>query len=215
MPEFILYLHGRYPKKDLPFYKRLARGRTKIAVDGGLKFFINSGIKPDLIIGDFDSVRVNPHKMYPAARVYTFPIAKNKTDTQLAVEHALKAGASAIDIVEPIFGEADHFAGNLMLLASLVERRAYRKLRLCLVNAGYEVVFINSGLYMIRNAAGDTVSVVPLSPGIRLTCTGTAYPARNLSVRRGETVALRNKIVSARAVFEVRGQAFLFHQFSR
>jgi thiamine pyrophosphokinase len=213
MPAFVLYLHGPYRESDLPFYKSLARGKTRIAVDGGLNFFIRSGVRPDVIVGDFDSLRRDPHKMFPTARVLRFPSEKDKTDTQLAVEYAVAGGADAIDIVQPFLGEADHFAGNLMLLAALVSLRNKRGIRFRVMNPAYEIVFLNSGTRTIVGKKGETISVVPLSATIRLTCSGTRYSARRLLVRRGETVGLRNQMTAARATVTVEGQAFVFHQF--
>lgn len=215
MKSFALFLHGRYGSPELPFYKSLARGKVCVAVDGGLSFFQKSGLKPNLIIGDFDSIKRDPSRSYPNSEIIMFPVAKDKTDTQLAVECAIERGAKAVDIVQPIFGEADHFTGNLMLLASLIEDRRLRGLRVRLVNAAYEILFLRDRECEIVNAANDTVSVVPLTNTIRLSCSGTAFPANRLLVRRGETVALRNKITKNRAHIAVKGQAFVFHQFKR
>ena len=215
MKSFALFLHGRYGSPELPFYKSLARARVCVAVDGGLSFFQKSGLKPDLIIGDFDSIKRDPSRSYPDAEIIMFPVAKDKTDTQLAVECAIKRGAKAVDIVQPIFGEADHFTGNLMLLASLIGDRRLRRLRVRLVNAAYEILFLRDRDCTFIDATNSTVSVAPLTNTIRLSCSGTAFPADQLLVRRGETVALRNKIVRSRARIEVKGQAFVFHQFSR
>ena len=214
MNSFALFLHGTYGRRDLPFYKALAKGRFCIAVDGGLSFFQKTGLKPRMIVGDFDSIRRDPRREFPKSEIAIFPVNKDKTDTQLAVESAIKNGATAIDLVQPIFGEADHFTGNLLLLASLVENRRNRHLKLRLVNAAYEIIFLRDGTCVISGSVGDTVSVVPLTPSITLNCVGTAFPADRLRVKRGETVALRNKITSKRATIAVRGQAFLFHQFS-
>lgn len=215
MKSFALFLHGRYNSAELAFYRSLARGKVCAAVDGGLSFFQKSGLKPKLIIGDFDSIKRDPSRLYPNAEIIVFPTAKDKTDTQLAVEAAIKRGATAIDIVQPIFGEADHFTGNLMLLASLIEDRRLRGLRVRLVNVAYEILFLRDRQCAIANAVGDTVSVVPLTSTIRLSCSGTAFPADRLLVRRGETVALRNKITRRHARIAVTGQAFVFHQFKR
>ncbi len=213
MKSFALFLHGKYNSTELPFYTSLSRGNVCVAVDGGLSFFRKSGLKPDLIIGDFDSITRDPKRDYPKTELIIFPTAKDKTDTQLAVECAIDRGATSIDIVQPIFGEADHFTGNLMLLASLLESRRLRGLRVRLVNAAYEILFLRDSQRYIPDAVGDTVSIVPLTSTIRLTCTGTAFPAERLLVRRGETVALRNKIVRRQARIAVKGQAFVFHQF--
>jgi thiamine pyrophosphokinase len=215
MSAFVLFLHGRYAKTDLRFYRQVAKGKTKVAVDGGLEFFLRSGMKPDLIVGDFDSLTSDPLRKFPHTDVITYPVEKDTTDAQLAVAYAIKAGATSIDIVQPSFGEADHFTGNLMLLASLVEKRRARKLKLRLVNARYEIVFLSNDSWSVAGAQGDTVSVVPLSPSITLTCTGAAYLAEKLTVRRGDTIALRNRIISGTAKFTVKGQAFIFHQIRR
>lgn len=215
MRSFALFLHGTYGQRDLPFYKAIAKGKFCIAVDGGLSFFQKTGLKPRMIVGDFDSIKRDPRREFPKSEIALFPVNKDKTDTQLAIEAAIKHGATAIDIVQPIFGEADHFTGNLMLLASLVEDRRNRNLKLRLVNAAYEIIFLQDRPSVISNSGGDTVSVVPLTPAITLTCTGTAFPADRLRVRRGETIALRNKVTARRATITVQGQAFLFHQFAR
>jgi thiamine pyrophosphokinase len=215
MSSFILFLHGRYPASGLAFYKRLARGKTRIAVDGGLSFFDKAGLRPDLIIGDCDSIKRDPRKTYPGVNVVVFPAEKDKTDTQLAVEYAIRSGATSIDIVQPIFGEADHFAGNLMLLASLVERATPRVLHVRLINTAYEIIFLRDRSCVISKARGDTISVVPLTSKISLTCSGTAFPVKGLTVRRGETIALRNRVTTDRASIRVAGEAFVFHQFSK
>ncbi len=214
MKSFALFLHGTYGHRHLPFYRAIAKGKFCIAVDGGLSFFQKAGLRPRLIVGDFDSIKRDPRREFPKSEIALFPVNKDKTDTQLAVESAIKHGATSIDIVQPIFGEADHFTGNLMLLASLVEHRRNRNLKLRLVNAAYEIIFLRDRSCVISNSTGDTVSMVPLTPAITLTCTGTAFPADRLRVKRGETVALRNKVIAKRATVNVRGQAFLFHQFS-
>jgi thiamine pyrophosphokinase len=83
------------------------------------------------------------------------------------------------------------------------------------VNAAYEIIFLRDRSYTILDGKGETISVVPLTSRISLTCTGTAFPAHDLTVKRGETTALRNRITGVRARIEVRGQAFVFHQFSK
>jgi thiamine pyrophosphokinase len=216
MKSFALFLHGQYSRAELSFYKSLARGKICVAVDGGLSFFRKSGLTPDLIIGDFDSLKRRIPTRFAKIEVQSFPKAKNKTDSQLAVAHAIRAGATSIDIVQPVFGEADHFTGNLMLLAGSVGKSEARRVRLRLINATYEVFFLNNSTCHIRGDARDTLSVLAFSPTIALTCRGTEYPASKLRIRRGDSgAALRNQLTGSRAVVTVSGQAFLFHRFSQ
>ncbi len=216
MKNCVLFLPGRYDKRHFIFYLKLCRGKFKVAVDGGYVFFARAGIPADLLIGDFDSLKRRPRDLPEGTRVISFPVAKDKTDSHLAVEFCLESGARRIDIVQPTIGEPDHFTCNL-LLPELAERYAAKGKRpdVRLVNPRYEVRFISNGRLVLDRARGDTVSVVPVSPGIVYSCSGTAFPADRVRVKRGSTLASRNRVTAQRAVFEVKGQALFFRLFHR
>ncbi|MFQ5454427.1 MAG: thiamine diphosphokinase, partial [Candidatus Zixiibacteriota bacterium] len=57
MNDFIIFLNGQYKTTELSFYKKLCRGKIKIAADGGLNFFKKSKTKPHILIGDLDSTK--------------------------------------------------------------------------------------------------------------------------------------------------------------
>ncbi len=83
-----------------------------IAADAGIKKLEKSGIKPDLIIGDFDSLTKKP----TGENVLTFPIEKDDTDTMLALKEAIKRGFDTVYISGGIGGELDHTMANLQTL---------------------------------------------------------------------------------------------------
>ncbi len=215
MLDFILFLHGRYQLPHLSFYRRLARGRFKVAVDGGYSFFRKAHLRPDLLIGDFDSLKRLPKDLSPRTDVIVYPADKDKTDAELALDYCLERKAKRIDIVQPSLGEPDHFVGNLMLLAKAARSaKGRRKSQVRLVNANSEVLLLDSGRWAVRNAQGDSLSIIPISERIVLSCRGTEYDVTGLRIRRGETVGLRNRVTAARASVEIRGQGLLFHRSS-
>lgn len=87
-------------------------GAFIIAADAGIKKLENAGIKPDLIIGDFDSLEEKP----TGQNVLTFPIEKDDTDTMLALKEAIKRGFDTVYISGGIGGELDHTFANLQTL---------------------------------------------------------------------------------------------------
>lgn len=87
-------------------------GAFIIAADAGIKKLENAGIKPDLIIGDFDSLGEKP----TGQNVLTFPIEKDDTDTMLALKEAIKRGFDTVYISGGIGGELDHTFANLQTL---------------------------------------------------------------------------------------------------
>lgn len=216
MKDCVLFLHGRYASRDFGFYKRLCRGRFKIAVDAGYRFFPRSGIVPDLLIGDFDSLKRIPKNINARTEVLTYPADKDQTDTHLALEYCLEHRAKKIDIVQPSIGEPDHFTANLMLLtlAERYKRRGYSP-RVRLLNVTCEIRYVGNGSERFDRAAGDTVSVIPLSKAVELSCTGTAFDVRRKLIRRGQTLASRNRIVGPRAVFRLKGEGLIFRLFGK
>jgi len=143
-----------------------------------------------------------------------FVIPKDKTDAQLALEYCLNRRSPKIDIVQPSFGEPDQFVGNLMLLSlpSRLAKGDYEP-RVRIVNAGYEAVLIGNGRYSLNGAKGDLVSVIPLSAKVTYSCRGTKYVVSDEVIRPGDTRALRNRITSGRAIFDIVGKAFILRQY--
>ena len=207
-------MHGTYRAADLPFYRKLCIGKFRVAVDGGYAFFRKTGLRLDLLIGDFDSLKRMPSNLIPSTEVLTFPRDKDATDSEAALAYCLEQKSHRVDIVQPSIGELDHFLGNLMLLTRACKTGATRsKPKLRLISPSTEVRLVESESWTIRNAKGDTVSIVPLSKRVILSCRGTEYDVEGLIVRRGETTGLRNRIRTVRARFEIQGQAFVFHSF--
>ena len=215
MRNAILFLHGNYAAADLNYYKKLARGKYLVAVDGGYSFFRKTGLVPDLLIGDFDSIGRMPRKLTAKTTVVQHPACKEKTDAELAVDHCLALCAQEIFVVQPSQGEPDQFVGNLMLLMRKAQLK--RQLQGCsvhIINRSYQVCALADGAGMISRGKGDTFSVVPISDQIVLTLSGTEYDVENLVIKRGESRGLRNRIIPNPAHIRVRGTALVIRQFA-
>ncbi|MEW6051150.1 MAG: thiamine diphosphokinase [Candidatus Zixiibacteriota bacterium] len=212
MRDAVLFLHGRYGQKHLPRFRALCHGRFLIAVDGGYSFFRKTGIAPDLLIGDFDSLKRIPRKLAGRTQVLRFPTVKDKTDVELALDYCLERRAQRIDLIQPSFGEPDQFVGNLMLLAGAVRPAARYRPTVRILGNDYVVQFVANQTLGIRGGRGDMISVIPISESIVLTSVGTAYDASRLTIRLGESRGLRNSIIAARASIGVAGKALVIQQ---
>ena len=101
------------------FEVNLLPGDFLIAVDGGLHHLKRLGLKPDLLIGDLDSVDANElaEVIDAGIEVQRFLPAKDQTDLELALEYTLKNGYAQIVIAYPFGERMDHTLGNLSLLS--------------------------------------------------------------------------------------------------
>ena len=88
-----------------------------ICADGGLRKAEEYGIKPDLIVGDFDSLGTVPN----GNNVIVHPIEKDDTDMFLAVRCGIERGFDDFVIYGGLGGRLDHTLANIQLLKYLAE----------------------------------------------------------------------------------------------
>ena len=102
-----------------------------IALDGGLAFCAEHGIKPDRIVGDFDSLPLEKRELlekYPREIIYRLPCEKDDTDTLAAIRMAEKLGYEAFCIYGGLGGRLSHTLANIQSLMYLKERGLYGEL---------------------------------------------------------------------------------------
>lgn len=86
-----------------------------IFCDSGLKHMQKLEMKPDLIVGDFDSYE-NPHM---DVETIVLPCEKDDTDTFFAVKEGIRRGFDVFLLLGIIGGRLDHTLGNLSILLYL------------------------------------------------------------------------------------------------
>lgn len=112
----ICYIIGAGECKKLDFTKK--DGDIVIAADGGYKYLQRAGIKPDIVIGDFDSLGKAPE----GEKIIRLKPEKDVTDTYAAVSEGIKCGYSRFNIYGASGGRIEHTLANIQLIASLAEK---------------------------------------------------------------------------------------------
>lgn len=86
-----------------------------IAADGGYKHLLSANIKPDILIGDFDSLSDVPDM----ENVIKLNPVKDITDMNAAVEIGIEKGYTDFMIYGATGGRIDHTVANIQLVAHL------------------------------------------------------------------------------------------------
>lgn len=179
-----------------------AKADYLIAADGGLQHLFALGLRPDLLIGDLDSV--TPDEVDRARslgfEVHQFPVEKDETDLELALLAAVAAGYSRIRVLAALGGRLDQTLANIYLLnLPQLETLDVR------IDDGVTEVLLVSSSIEITGAAGDTVSLLPLSPIVQgITTRGLKYPLADESLVFFRSRGVSNVMLESQARIEVK-----------
>jgi len=189
----------------------LADADRVVAIDGGTAWLASVGRRPDLVVGDLDSA--DP-ALIAALEADGVPIerhavAKDASDTELAVAGVLAAGADEVVILGALAGpRLDHQLANLMLLAD-PELSVVNDLRI--VRGGTLVRALHAGASLaLEGMAGDLVTLLPIggnAVGVRTT--GLRYPLDGETLSIGRSRGLSNVVVQPPASVSLKGGSLL------
>ncbi len=204
MSKKIIIISGGCFGDPIFFKKKIAEiGPSLIIVcDGGVRHLQKIGIKPDVIIGDMDSIEPAQLKSYSAQDVQIIKYSANKdfTDTELALDYALNLKPTAIYIWGALGGRLDHTLANVFLL-----RKGQKAgIKTYLIDEYCEAFIVNREAAFV-DAKGITVSLFAFSPQVEgLSLSGFVYPLKDAILTMGESPGISNIINKAHAKISVR-----------
>ena len=205
-----IFLNGA-PDPEPPIRAVAGRADLVIAADGGARYAIASGIFPDLIVGDMDSLGEDVARELEArgAELERHPARKDKMDGHLAVLAAKARGATAADFVCATGGKfgAVLAVPHILLAAERLGLRSSAA-------AGWGTMFVvEAASRTVRGTPGDSVSVFPFAgPATGVTLEGMIYPLTNAVLEPGDTLGFHNELVGGEARVGVESGVLLVVQ---
>ena len=189
--------------QDQGWQRWVRKGDWVIGANGGAARALAWGLLPDLVIGDMDSLPEQARAVLVAegCRFIEHPRAKDETDLELALVHAVQEGAQEIVVLGALGGRLDHALANILLLtlpslAGILVRIAEGDQQALLARSGKAVE--------LAGAPGDLVSLVPLGgDACGVTTRGLAWPLEEDTLRFGSSRGVSNEMTSGRAGIQV------------
>lgn len=126
------------PENDLSYYKPYLKGRYIICADSGYLKCNTLSVKPDLIIGDFDS---SP-KPKADCEIITLEVRKDDSDTFHCVKTAIERGFTDIVILGAIGSRVDHTYSNILSLNYCADLGV----NACIVNKNNKIVITDKSV---------------------------------------------------------------------
>jgi len=197
-----------------------AQSHTVVALDGAANEMRSCGIVPQVILGDFDSIKEKEYWGVQAAfdaiedsskpyvgnfQVLIVP-AKNqdKTDLEKAILYCDSKHAASILILNATGGRMDHTLGNIGLL-----RKMYRKKRPLFIQTEHECIqYVKDAEVHIKGCVGDQCAIMAY-PEATMTTTGLQYNGDSYKLQLGIQESSCNRLAESVATIAIKGEALV------
>ena len=140
-----------YPK----IRQRILNYPRLIAVDGGLNHCDRMGLKPHLLLGDFDSADPAILSKFSSVPQIRHPEEKDQTDLELALAKVYDPQIEEIAVFGALNGRIDHALGNLILLTRYPGKMV--------LESENERVFVIDKSIEFASYLGQVISLIPLN----------------------------------------------------
>ena len=168
-----------------------------LCADSGLRLAERLHAKPDLVLGDFDSLGCVPEN-YPHI---TVPVEKDDTDTLLAARIAIERGYRDIRIFGAFGGRLDHTLANLQTLEFIHENGGCGML---IGTRDYAVLQAPDAPRRYPRMAGFTLSAFAWTARCTdVSITGAHYPLSGGTLTRSFPLGVSNEITGTEAEIRI------------
>ena len=161
-----------------------------IACDGGLNHIKKLRVKPNLIVGDFDSHK-NPHS---PIETIALPREKDDTDSVFALKTAIARRFKDFLFVGMIGARLDHGLGNLYMLVKCHEE----DLTALILDDYSEMQIVGKNEAQITDeyAYFSLLNITGRASGI--TIRGAKYPLENAEIKQDYQYGISNEVIKGK-----------------
>jgi thiamine pyrophosphokinase len=200
----LIIANGEAPGAAL-LRKLVAVADQVVCADGGANTARALGIRPDAIVGDFDSIT-------GATRVHFRDVTTHEdqdeysTDLEKSVRWAIAHECRDITIIGALGRRLDHTVGNLGVLPKF-----HAEARIRVVDDPGEMSYVGREV-RFEAPVGDIVSLVPLNRCSGITTTGLKYALENDTLELGTRDGTSNVVIASPVVVRVASGHLLLYR---
>jgi len=161
-----------------------------IAADSGYHHAESLGIRPHLLVGDFDSL----HSLPKDIETQRVPPEKDFTDTELAINCARTRGCTSFLLLGVLGTRMDHTMTNVLLLTKLLKAGEQAE-----IIDEHNRIWITDTTLTLDLTPGDILSLIPLTRCESVTTENLAYPLKDATLEVGSGHGVSNIVVTSPA----------------
>lgn len=184
------------------YYKYFEGAGMVICADGGASHVRKLGLKPDVVLGDLDSINPSDFDYFKekGVRLFKFPVEKDMTDTELAAQYAIEQGYRRLILIGGLGTRWDHSLANVFLLKKLLDKGVEG----LIVDEQNEIMVIKDSVLLQRDKYTN-ITLLPLSEKVEgVTTQGLYYPLKDASMDIGSTLGVSNQFTGEQARVSIK-----------
>jgi thiamine pyrophosphokinase len=166
------------------------RAELIICADGGARHLKALNIRPNMLIGDFDSIRAEDKSFFETGQtiIISHPVDKDKTDSELCIDHAIQSQATDITMLGVTGTRMDHTLANIYLLTRLARQGIQARI----INSHNEIHIVTNYLEL-EGQPGEYLSFIPISEKVSgITLKGLEYTLKNAEIEMSSSLGISN-----------------------
>ena len=193
------------PDADVEFIRTIVCDNDYvICADKGFEYANKAGIKPNLVVGDFDSYKENNFENY---ETITLNSHKDDTDTMHSIDLALERGYKSILILGALGGRFDHTFANVSVLQYINNKGG----KGVLLSKCERIEYLSQGEYCYEGYNGKTFSLFPFGcVGVTVTYSGVEYPLDNYCLKSSIPMGVSNVFTTDKSVVKINDGNAIF-----
>ncbi|GIP19905.1 MULTISPECIES: thiamine diphosphokinase [Paenibacillus] len=182
-----------------------------IGADKGALFLVQNGIKPDIAVGDFDSVTAEELELVRQSCgeiIVCDPVDKNLTDTELAFDMAIDQQAPEVIMIGAMGSRQDHSLSNIQMMLRGLQHQVVSSI----IDEHNYITLTGSSL-VVEDRGFTYVSLLPLTPEVTgITLSGFMYPLQDATIKMGQSLGISNRLTGQQGKIQIESGLLLVIQ---
>ncbi len=205
----VIFSGGDFLTEDLKYCEKIIDINNSyiICADKGYEYAVNCGIKPHIVVGDFDSTS----KPTGDFDTEIYPVQKDDTDTMIAIKSAIEKGYTKIAILGALGGRFDHSIANIQSLVYIADNNASGYI----VDSHHIITVLGDNATVDINKFDGYLSLFAITNTVQnLNIRGCEYNLDNYTLENNFPLGVSNRIVDDIANISIDKGKLLVIQYS-
>ncbi|MBR5521762.1 MAG: thiamine diphosphokinase [Oscillospiraceae bacterium] len=189
---------------DFPLEKYIRDTDFVICADKGWQNAVAHGIKPDMIVGDFDS---SDMPQYMDADVTVLPVVKDDTDTYYVSRYAVENGFTDVLLRGVIGGRRiEHTIANIQTLLYFAKNRV----NATAIDKYSQLMVVHNGVIALPDMENKYFSVFSMGDSAEgVSIKGAKYPLIDYTLTNSYPIGVSNEFIGETVEISVKNGSLL------